>query len=108
MQVTTTSTPIPPGELSPSSWPDHTQLPDSDDNFVKNFQEHPQSVINALFKNSHIPSHVRKPLLHKESDGRKSRPIRSLEDEIIWDIIQTKISPLLISLIEHSRAKTTN
>jgi Uma2 family endonuclease len=24
---------------------DHTQLPDSDDNFVKNFQEHPQSVI---------------------------------------------------------------
>jgi hypothetical protein len=60
---------------------------------VKNFQEHPQSVINALFKNSHIPSHVRKPLLHKESDGRKSRPIRSLEDEIIWDIIQTKISP---------------
>jgi Uma2 family endonuclease len=25
--------------------PDHTQLPDSDDNFVKNFQEHPQSVI---------------------------------------------------------------
>ena len=45
MQVTTTSTPIPTGELSPSSWPDHTQLPDSDDNFVKNFQEHPQSVI---------------------------------------------------------------
>ncbi|MGJ0606675.1 Uma2 family endonuclease [Cylindrospermopsis raciborskii] len=25
--------------------PDHTQLPDSDDNFVKNFQEHPQSII---------------------------------------------------------------
>ena len=45
MQVTTTSTPIPPGELSPSTRPDHTQLPDSDDNFVKNFQEHPQSVI---------------------------------------------------------------
>jgi hypothetical protein len=36
---------LPLGELSPSSWPDHTQLPDSDDNFVKNFQEHPQSVI---------------------------------------------------------------
>ena len=45
MQVTTTSTPLLPGELSPSTWPDHTQLPDSDDNFVKNFQEHPQSVI---------------------------------------------------------------
>jgi len=25
--------------------PDHTQLRDSDDNFVKNFQEHPQSII---------------------------------------------------------------
>lgn len=25
--------------------PDHTQLPDSDDNFVKNFQEHPQSIL---------------------------------------------------------------
>jgi Uma2 family endonuclease len=27
------------------SLPDHTQLPDSDGNFVKNFQEHPQSII---------------------------------------------------------------
>lgn len=25
--------------------PDHTQLPDSDGNFVKNFQEHPQSIL---------------------------------------------------------------
>lgn len=25
--------------------PDHTQLPDSDGNFVKNFQKHPQSII---------------------------------------------------------------
>ncbi|TVQ46005.1 MAG: Uma2 family endonuclease [Gloeocapsa sp. DLM2.Bin57] len=25
--------------------PDHTQLPDNDDNFVKNFQEHPQSIL---------------------------------------------------------------
>jgi Uma2 family endonuclease len=25
--------------------PDHTQLPESDGNFVKNFQEHPQSII---------------------------------------------------------------
>ncbi|WP_017304155.1 Uma2 family endonuclease [Spirulina subsalsa] len=25
--------------------PDHTQLPDSDDTFVKNFQEHPQSIL---------------------------------------------------------------
>ncbi|AFY45159.1 Uma2 family endonuclease [Nostoc sp. PCC 7107] len=27
------------------SLPDHTQLPDSDGNFVKNFQEHPQSIL---------------------------------------------------------------
>jgi len=27
------------------SLPDHTQLPDSDRNFVKNFQEHPQSIV---------------------------------------------------------------
>ncbi len=28
-----------------SSLPDHTQLPDSDGTFVKNFQEHPQSIV---------------------------------------------------------------
>lgn len=28
-----------------STLPDHTQLPDSDGNFVKNFQEHPQSIL---------------------------------------------------------------
>ena len=27
------------------SLPDHTQLPESDGTFVKNFQEHPQSVL---------------------------------------------------------------
>jgi len=26
-------------------WPDHTQLPESDGTFVKNFQEHPQSML---------------------------------------------------------------
>ncbi len=26
-------------------WPDHTQLPDKDDTFVQNFQEHPQSML---------------------------------------------------------------
>lgn len=30
---------------SPFSWPDHTQLPETDDTFVKTFQEHPQSVL---------------------------------------------------------------
>ena len=29
----------------PPAFPDHTQLPDSDGIFVKNFQEHPQSLI---------------------------------------------------------------
>lgn len=29
----------------PSQFPDHTQLPESDGTFVKNFQEHPQSLI---------------------------------------------------------------
>ncbi len=30
---------------SPASLPDHTQLPESDGTFVKNFQEHPQSIL---------------------------------------------------------------
>jgi Uma2 family endonuclease len=30
---------------SPIALPDHTQLPESDDDFVKNFQEHPQSIL---------------------------------------------------------------
>ena len=29
----------------PRPFPDHTQLPESDDSFVKNFQEHPQSLL---------------------------------------------------------------
>jgi len=29
----------------PPQFPDHTQLPESDGTFVKNFQEHPQSLI---------------------------------------------------------------
>lgn len=33
----------PPG--LPPQFPDHTQLPESDGSFVKNFQEHPQSLI---------------------------------------------------------------
>jgi Uma2 family endonuclease len=38
------TTSIEPAVLS-SPFPDHTQLPDKDGNFVKNFQEHPQSII---------------------------------------------------------------
>jgi Uma2 family endonuclease len=30
---------------APITLPDHTQLPDSDGTFVKNFQEHPQSIV---------------------------------------------------------------
>jgi len=31
--------------VRPPAFPDHTQLPESDGTFVKNFQEHPQSII---------------------------------------------------------------
>jgi Uma2 family endonuclease len=45
----TIALPIPPPSPSPSplplSLPDHTQLPESDGTFVKNFQEHPQSIL---------------------------------------------------------------
>ena len=34
-----------PGASAKLTLPDHTQLPDSDGTFVKNFQEHPQSVL---------------------------------------------------------------
>jgi len=36
---------INPIEVLPPPFPDHTQLPESDGTFVKNFQEHPQSII---------------------------------------------------------------
>ncbi len=39
MSETLTSLELPP------PFPDHTQLPESDGTFVKNFQEHPQSLI---------------------------------------------------------------
>jgi Uma2 family endonuclease len=39
MNETITATGLPP------AFPDHTQLPDEDGTFVKNFQEHPQSII---------------------------------------------------------------
>lgn len=32
-------------ENNPTGWPDHNQLPESDGTFVKNFQEHPQSIL---------------------------------------------------------------
>ena len=38
-----TETKIPTEVIRP--FPDHTQLPESDGTFVKNFQEHPQSII---------------------------------------------------------------
>lgn len=37
------STQFTPFQLAP--FPDHTQLPESDGTFVKNFQEHPQSIL---------------------------------------------------------------
>ncbi len=38
-------TPATPATTSPLTLPDHTQLPESDGTFVKNFQEHPQSIL---------------------------------------------------------------
>ena len=32
-------------EILPTTFPDHTELPESDGTFVKNFQEHPQSIL---------------------------------------------------------------
>jgi Uma2 family endonuclease len=40
------TTPSPQDTYTPKfTLPDHTQLPDSDGTFVKNFQEHPQSIV---------------------------------------------------------------
>ena len=39
------ASPSPPIPTTPISLPDHKQLPDSDGTFVKNFQEHPQSIV---------------------------------------------------------------
>jgi hypothetical protein len=36
---------INPLDLLPPPFPDHTQLPESDGTFVKNLQNHPQSII---------------------------------------------------------------
>jgi Uma2 family endonuclease len=40
-----TSTPEIFSPITPTNFPDHTQLPESDGTFVKNFQEHPQSIL---------------------------------------------------------------
>jgi hypothetical protein len=40
-----TASPPPHIPITPISLPDHKQLPDSDGTFVKNFQEHPQSIV---------------------------------------------------------------
>ncbi|NEP61633.1 MAG: Uma2 family endonuclease, partial [Symploca sp. SIO2G7] len=43
MTITTKTTTKP--FILPTSGPDHTQLPESDGTFVKNFAEHPQSIL---------------------------------------------------------------
>ncbi|MBW4616294.1 MAG: Uma2 family endonuclease [Desmonostoc vinosum HA7617-LM4] len=40
-----TSATNPPTDLELTPFPDHTQLPDSNGTFVKNWQEHPQSIL---------------------------------------------------------------
>jgi Uma2 family endonuclease len=46
----------------PPQFPDHTQLPESDGTFVKNFQEHPQSII--------ITDSIIQTLQKKHPDGQ--------------------------------------
>ncbi|ERT09124.1 hypothetical protein M595_0825 [Lyngbya aestuarii BL J] len=53
---------IHPNELGITSLPDHTQLPESDGTFVKNFQEHPQSIL--------LTDSIRSTLDQLHSDGR--------------------------------------
>jgi len=53
---------INPIVLPPPPFPDHTQLPESDGTFVKNFQEHPQSLIltdsiGAVLQRRHPDGH---------------------------------------------------
>ena len=48
MQITEApikTTVFPPVPTTPITLPDHKQLPESDGTFVKNFQEHPQSIV---------------------------------------------------------------
>lgn len=40
-----TQLPAPNGESVKLTLPDHTQLPESNGEFVRNFQDHPQSVL---------------------------------------------------------------
>jgi hypothetical protein len=41
-----------PHEIGVTHLPDHTELPESDGTFVKNFQEHPQSILRASNESS--------------------------------------------------------
>jgi Uma2 family endonuclease len=45
MTVPSELQPAPSSPAFPLTLPDHTQLPESDGTFVKNFQEHPQSLV---------------------------------------------------------------
>ena len=46
----------------PPQFPDHTQLPESDGTFVKNFQEHPQTII--------LTDSIAQVLQHLHPDGQ--------------------------------------
>jgi Uma2 family endonuclease len=51
-----------PHELGITHLPDHTELPESDGTFVKNFQEHPQSIL--------LTDSIRPVLRQLHSDGQ--------------------------------------
>ncbi|MGB3191355.1 MAG: hypothetical protein WBB43_18265 [Limnoraphis sp.] len=58
-------------ELGITSLRDHTQLPDSDGNFVKNFQEHPQSIL--------LTDSIQPTLVSLHPDGQYACDHRSRE-----------------------------
>jgi Uma2 family endonuclease len=58
------------------SLPDHTQLPESDGTFVKNFQEHPQSIL--------LTSSIRPVLEQLHPDGRYCI---GQDSDIYWRLI---------------------
>jgi len=60
---------LPTVHIPQISLPDHTQLPESDGTFVKNFQEHPQSISNRFYNNSTPMATTNKLHLFKQRQG---------------------------------------
>ena len=66
----------------PPAFPDHTQLPDENSTFVKNFQEHPQGILLTLsdqFYNSDIQMEIMSSVKIVESIGEKLTPQKKVQ-----------------------------